>query len=67
MRIVCRQTILMKYHTLIFSKIRKDVAKYVAKDVANDGSKSICRQILDGLIQFKTLQTFCVITKNLWG
>ena len=34
MRIVCRQMILMKYHTLIFSKIRKDVAKYVAKDVA---------------------------------
>ena len=25
MRIVCWQTILMKYHTLFFSKIRKDV------------------------------------------
>ena len=24
MRIVCWQTILMKYHTLLFSKIRKD-------------------------------------------
>ena len=29
MRIVCRQTILMKYHTLLFSKIGKDVAKFV--------------------------------------
>ena len=29
MRIVCRQTILMKYHTLFFSKIGKDVAKFV--------------------------------------
>ena len=29
MRIVCQQTILMKYHTLIFSKIGKDVAKFV--------------------------------------
>ena len=29
MRIVCWQTILMKYHTLFFSKIRKDVAKFV--------------------------------------
>ena len=27
-RIVCWQTILMKYHTLFFSKIRKDVAKF---------------------------------------
>ena len=29
MRIVCWQTILMKYHSLIFSKIRKDVIKFV--------------------------------------
>ena len=29
MRIVCWQTILMKYHTLVFLKIRKDVAKFV--------------------------------------
>ena len=29
MRIVCWQAILMKYHTLIFSKIREDVAKFV--------------------------------------
>ena len=29
MRIVCWQTILMKYHTLFFSKIREDVAKFV--------------------------------------
>ena len=29
MRIVCWQTILMNYHTLFFSKIRKDVAKFV--------------------------------------
>ena len=29
MRTVCQQTGLMKYHTLFFSKIRKDVAKYV--------------------------------------
>ena len=29
MRIVCWQTILMKYHTLFFSKIRKDVSKFV--------------------------------------
>ena len=28
MRIVCWQTILMKYHTLFFSKIREDVAKF---------------------------------------
>ena len=27
MRIVCWQTIVMKYHTLFFSKIRKDVEK----------------------------------------
>ena len=27
MRIVCWQTILMKYHALFFSKLRKDVAK----------------------------------------
>ena len=30
MRIVCWQTILMKNHTLSFSKIGKDVAKFVA-------------------------------------
>ena len=29
MRIVCWQTILMIYHTLFFSEIRKDVAKFV--------------------------------------
>ena len=29
MRIVCWQTILMKYHTLFFSKIGEDVAKFV--------------------------------------
>ena len=29
MRIVCWQTLLMKYHTLFLSKIRKDVAKFV--------------------------------------
>ena len=29
MRIVCWQTILMKYHTLILSKTRKHVAKFV--------------------------------------
>ena len=29
MRIVCWQTILMKYHTLLLSKIRKNVAKFV--------------------------------------
>ena len=29
MRIVCWQTILMKYHTLFFSKIGKDGAKFV--------------------------------------
>ena len=28
MRIVCWQTILMKYHTLFLSKIWKDVAKF---------------------------------------
>ena len=28
MRIVCWQTILMKHHTLFFSKIGKDVAKF---------------------------------------
>ena len=29
MRIVCWQMILLKYHTLFLSKIRKDVAKFV--------------------------------------
>ena len=29
MRIVCWQWILMKYHTLFFSKIGKDVSKFV--------------------------------------
>ena len=29
MRIVCWQTILMKYHTLFLSKTRKDVGKFV--------------------------------------
>ena len=29
MRIVCWQTILMKYHSLFISKIRKEVAKFV--------------------------------------
>ena len=29
MRIVCWQTILMKYHTLFFSKIKKDLTKFV--------------------------------------
>ena len=29
MRSVCWQTIFMKYHTLFFSKIRKDVVKFV--------------------------------------
>ena len=29
MRIICWQTILMKYHTLFFSKVWKDVAKFV--------------------------------------
>ena len=27
--LVCLQTILMQYHTLFFSKIRKDVTKFV--------------------------------------
>ena len=30
MRIVCWQTILMKYHTLFYWKIGKDVAKFAA-------------------------------------
>ena len=30
MRIVCWQTILMKYHTLFLSKTRKDIAKSAA-------------------------------------
>ena len=29
MRIVCRQTILIKYHSLFLSKARKDVTKFV--------------------------------------
>ena len=29
MRIVCWQTIFMKYHSLFFSKIKKDVAKFL--------------------------------------
>ena len=29
MRIVCLQTIFMNYHTLFFSKIEKDVEKFV--------------------------------------
>ena len=29
MRIICWQMILMKYHTLFFPKIRKDIAKFV--------------------------------------
>ena len=29
MRIVCQQTILMKYHTLFYSLFRKDVTKFV--------------------------------------
>ena len=29
MNIVCWQTILMKYHTLFFSKIKTDIAKFV--------------------------------------
>ena len=29
MRIVCWQTILMKYHTLFLSKTRKGIAKFV--------------------------------------
>ena len=42
MRIVCWQTILMKYHTLFLSKIRKDVAKFVvfgALKVKNEEGK----------------------------
>ena len=33
MRILCWQTILMKYHSLFLLKTRKDVAKFVAKFV----------------------------------
>ena len=33
MRIVCWQTILMKYHSLFLSKIRRDVAKFVSAAV----------------------------------
>ena len=33
MRIVCWQTILMKYHTLFFWKIGEDVAKFGALSV----------------------------------
>ena len=29
MRVVYQQTILMKYHTLFFSKISKDLSKFV--------------------------------------
>ena len=33
MRIVCLQMVLMKYHTLFFSKIRKDVANFLSAAV----------------------------------
>ena len=33
MRIVNRQTILIKYHTLFFLKIRKDVTKFASAAV----------------------------------
>ena len=34
MRIVCCQTILMKYHTFFFPKIRKDVVKLLSAAVS---------------------------------
>ena len=42
MKIVCWQTISMKYHSLFLSKIRKDVAKFVvcySRDWLFKGSK----------------------------
>ena len=33
MRIACRQTVLMKYNTLFFSKLRKDVQNWSSASV----------------------------------
>ena len=38
MRIICWQTILMKYHSLFLSKIKKDVEKFV-----------VCCSVIDAL------------------
>ena len=45
MRIVCWQTILMKYHTLLFSKIRKNVAK-LGKMLQNLSSAAVVIGVL---------------------
>ena len=48
MRIVCWQTILLKYHTLFFSKIGKDEAKFVvccSRDWRFKGSAPITQSI----------------------
>ena len=47
MGIVCWQTILMKYHTLFFTKIRKDVAKLVDCCSGDWGFKAVASRILD--------------------
>ena len=54
MRIVCWQTILLKYHTLFLSKIRKDVAKFVA-----------CCSLIGALRVNYGIHLLCHLTMNL--
>ena len=53
MRIVCGQTILMKYHTLILLKTRKDVAK-------------LSWLALSGLNLYLNIQSSYVYLNNVW-
>ena len=46
MRIVCWQTVLMKYHTLFLSKTRKDVAKFVVCCSRDWRFKGLCSKYL---------------------
>ena len=65
MRIVCWQTILMKYHSLLFSKIKKDVAKFASAAVVIGSLRVNSFCIMVTILQLQTLFLFlfCIMAE----
>ena len=57
MRIVCWQTILMKYHSLFLSKIRKNVAKFVVRWVNSCAATEADDRLVIKNIEIESWQT----------
>ena len=61
MRIVCWQTILMKYHALFLSKTRKDVAKYtlfLPKKLEKMSQNLLSAAVVIGALRFNAQSIF---------